>query len=257
MRRKLAITAALAMSAGLFGTAPAQAQAVPATVIVTEGVGNVCEAADLRTVQERNDYGNKQFTTDAAKKAWCTYPGEGHDLAVNPGQSTHPQWWGPATGNRIGKWAPTKQGLFAPGVGPGANGPYSLEIKQGGTTPPTNVCVDSIEGPGCGTRLAGRLKPGPIAGHGAHAGGSTGSGSFVFTSATGEYTSSGTLGWEQSAATILPLQGTATYKIKGDPKTYTSTLVGFTSSRGAGNAGNAGVTDPTTGFQVEGMIVAF
>jgi hypothetical protein len=248
MRRKLAITAALAMGAGIIGIAPAQAQVVPVTVIVTEGVGLVCGAASL-TPAQATKYGNSKPGA-TGKHAWCIYPGTpGYDLAVNPGQTTHPQWW--ETGYKNGS---KFQGLFLPGVGPGANGPYSLTIT-GAPNPPANVCVDSVEGPGCTAKLAGRLTPGPIAGHGAYAGGSQGTGEFTFTSATGQYNSAGNLGWNQSAATILPLQGSVTSGSDAG-----ASIVGFTSSRGVtgdSSAGNAGVQLPTTGFQVEGMLVAY
>lgn len=257
MRRKLATLAALAMGAGLLGTGSAQAQTVPVTVIVTEGIGNVCAAVKGLSALEISKYGNRKTTTSSTKYAWCIYPGAGYDLAVNPGQTTHSQWWVPAKSTEVGKWS-APQGLYAPGIGPGADGPYELTIEAGTPSPPKNVCVDSVEGPGCETRIVGRLRPGPISGHGAHAGSSTGSGDFTFSSANGKYESTGTLGWQQSAATILPLQGQATYKIAGDPTPRSSTLVGFTSSRGAGgDTGNAGATAPTTGFQVEGMIVAY
>lgn len=249
MRRKLAIVATLALGAGLTGIAPAQAQAVPTTVIVTEGIGMVCNAAKL-TVAQKAKYGNDGNPLSTGKDAWCLYPSTpGYDAPVNPGQTSHPQWW--ETGYKNGS---KFQGLFFPGVGPGANGPYSL-IITGAPNPPSNVCVDSVEGPGCTTKLAGRLTPAPTNGFGAHAGSSKGVGEFTFTSATGTYTSAGSLGWENSAATILPLTGTVT---SGTDKG--NTLIGFTSSRGVtgdSSAGNAGVQLPTTGFQVEGMIISY
>jgi hypothetical protein len=248
MRRSIIGAAAVAVT-GLVGIIPAQAQEAPVNVIITEGIGRVCGAADLRTAAERTAYGNNKPNV-TGKQAWCTYPGAGYDAPVNPGQTTHPNWWvsGRADGSKF-------QGLFAPGVGPGANGPYSLEILQQTTTPPSNVCIDSIEGPGCGTRLVGRLTPAPTNGFGAHAGSSQGVGVFTFSSATGAVQNSGRLGWENSAATILPLSGAVT---AGDGAG--NSIIGFSSSRGVtgdANAGNAGVTAPTTGFQTEGIIVQY
>lgn len=249
MRRKLATVATLALGAGLFGIAPAQAQAIETTVIVTEGIGKVCGAAVL-TPAQATKYGNDKPGGGMVNEAWCLYPSTaGYDAPVNPGQVSHPQWW--ETGYKNGS---KFQGLFAPGVGPGANGAYSL-IITGAPNPPSNVCVDSVEGPGCTAKLAGRLTPGPTSGFGAHAGSSQGTGEFTFSSASGTYVSSGSLGWENSAATILPLSGKVT-----SGSDVGNSLIGFTSSRGVtgdSSAGNAGVQLPTNGFQVEGMIVSY
>lgn len=252
MRRTLIGVAGAAITL-VAGIVPAGAQEqLPVNVIVTEGVGRVCEAAAPLSLAERDAYGTqKPGTSTDHKESWCRYPGTaGYNFAVNPGQTTHSQWWVP--GHEDGS---KFQGLFLPGIGPGATGPYLLEIIPGTTQPPGNLCVDSIEGPGCGTRLVGKLTPGPTAGHGAHAGGSQGTGKFSFQSASGAYTNSGTLGWDQSAATILPLTGTVD---SGDGAG--ADITGFSSSRGVtgdGTQGNAGVTLATIGFQVEGMLVIY
>lgn len=249
MRRSIIGVAAAAITS-LVGVLPAQAQVLPINVIVTEGVGKVCGAAQFKNQTEANLYGNKRPGA-TLNSAWCTYPGTaGYDAPVNPGQTSHPQWW--ETGYKNGS---KFQGLFAPGIGPGANGPYTLEILSGTTNPPANMCVDTIEGPGCGTRLVGRLTPAPINRMGAHAGSSHGEGTFTFTSATGTVVNSGQLGWDNSLATILPLNGKV---LAGDGAP--ADIIGFSSSRGVQgdpNAGNAGVSAPTTGFQTEGFIVQY
>lgn len=249
--RRIALGVAATAITAFTGVLPAQAQDNPVNVIVTEGVGLVCGAANAKMTQaEKNLYGNLA-PGDTAKSAWCLYPSTaGYDAPVNPGQTSHPQWW--AAGYKNGS---KFQGLFAPGIGPGANGPYVLAIAKQVTNPPANMCVDTIEGPGCGTRLVGRLTPAPINGFGAHAGSSHGDGVFTFTSATGLVENSGELGWNNSLATILPLEGAVT---AGDGAP--ASIIGFSSSRGVtgdSNAGNAGVTAPTTGFQTEGFIVQY
>ncbi len=249
MRRTI-VGIAGAVIAALAAAVPAQAQTDAVTVLVTEGVGQVCGTADLRTLAERNAYGNLKPGAEG-KQAWCIYPGTAaYEFDVNPGQTTHPQWWvgGRADGSKF-------QGLFAPGIGPGANGPYSLEILAGTTSAPKNVCIDSIEGPGCGVRLVGKLTPSVRNGFGAHAGSSHGEGVFNYESNSGDVTNSGTLGWEDSLATILPLSGEVTSGA-GDG----NQIVGYSSSRGVTGdaaAGNAGVSAPTTGFQTEGFIVQY
>lgn len=279
MRRKLASIALIGLTAGLLNGAPAGAQTAP-VVLITEGIGNVCSAATGLSATEKasfgeykpNDWepksgGGWKLKAGATKDAWCNYPGAGYDFApagaacanaapdpCNPGKTTHPQWWGVATGSATAenKWTPAGQGLFLPGIGPGAVGPYDLDIK-GAQTVPTDVCVDTLEGPGCKTRTVGHLKRARHNGFGAHAGSSEGVGVFTFATSSGAVNNRGTLGWVNSAATILPLCGKVTAGNAG----VGSAVTGFTSSRGAGNAGNAGIQQPTTGFQVEGMIVQY
>lgn len=265
MRRMFASFAVASVGAAVLGALPASAQEAP-VVIVTEGVGRVCGSAQL-TQAEANLYGTqKPGTTADNKEAWCRYDGsEKADAPVNvvkaiydttdtAGVTPDPvrnwkRWWQPGYGD-----GSKFQGLFLPGVGPGAVGPYSLTIV-GGLNPPGNACVDSIEGPGCSTRLVGKLTKAPTNGFGAHAGSSQGTGTFTFSSATGQQVNRGVLGWNNSAATVLPLEGEVT---AGDGAG--SQIVGFSSSRGVtgdSSAGNAGVQEPTTGFQTEGMIVVY
>lgn len=248
MRRSIIGIASAAIT-GLVGIIPAQAQTAPVSVLVTEGVGWVCRKAEL-TQAEADKYGNKKPGA-TVNSAWCLYPSTpGYDAPVNPGTVSHPGWWeaGYKNGSKF-------QGLFAPGVGPGANGPYSLEILRGKTDPPSNMCVDSNEGPGCGIRLVGRLTPAPHNNFGAHAGSSRGTGTFTFTSASGRIANTGVLGWDNSLATILPLTGRVTSGTGAG-----NSIIGFSSSRGlSGNAdaGNAGVSAATLGFQTEGITVQY
>lgn len=234
------------LALGLLGVTPAQATHCnagnatncpnPLVVIVFEGVGNVCSKANVvNTIA----YGTK-----------CTY------VTSDPiwDQAKAVSNW-----NQTGYAAGTKyQGLFWPGVGPGAIGPYRLNIGST-VSPPANVCVDSINGPGCRTDTEGKLTQGDVGGQqtvGAYCGSSEGKGVFKFT--TAGTIDEGPLGWDQSAATILPVYGSVSkHNGVSVPTASRATVRGFTSSRGLGGAGNCGVTDPTTGFQVEGFIVTF
>lgn len=250
MRRIIATTAALVMSLGILGIVPAQATHCapgaiqscpdPVTVIAIEGIGNVCSKAVL-TVAEAALYGSK-----------CTY------------NYNDPSWvsksaskWNAPGGADGSKY----QGLFWPGVGPGSVGPYSLRIS-GSAAPPNNACVSNIGGQNCSSDSVGKLTPGSPSGLGAFCGSSKGTGSISFRAADGSLTTKGTSGWDQSAATILPLYGEITSGTRnGVPFVYPAgarpSLRGFTSSRGIGGSGNCGIVDPTTGFQVEGMVVTF
>jgi len=220
----------------------------------------------------------------AARGAWCNYPGNNNPGGRNPagtgqtydlpdplnyGKTARPDWWNkPPLGSTLWAeniWWPTQtpgnpnsfaQGLFLPGLGPGARGPYSLDITAGTPNPPNNACVSTVGGSGCATRTVGRLTPAPHNGFGAHAGSSEGRGWFEFTSANLSCLNSGELGWFNSAATILPLQGKITAGCNSG-----RSIVGFTSSRGvsgqAATYGDAGVSLPTNGFQTEAMLVNY
>jgi hypothetical protein len=227
MRRLVAIVGAIIFAVGVVGVIPASAThcapgpgiascPFPATIVITEGQGLVCSAAGTN----------------------CTY------------DMDDPTW----VSKDVSQWNPPAQGLYWPGVGPGAVGPYRLSIS-GAPNPPESLCVSSQGGAGCSVTLAGTLTAGS-SGVGAHCGSSKGQGSIDFRSADNALRSIGTLGWEQSAATILPLRGVVntTNGVAQNPK---PTIIGFSSSRGLTGAGNCGVNQATTGFQVEGMTVTF
>ena len=255
MRRLMATVAVASLFIGMLGLTPAGATHCdqgnitacpePATVIVIEGVGNVCSKAVLSPA-EAALYTSK-CVYNYSDPSWAS-------KSVSP--------WNQSGGANGSKY----QGLFWPGVGPGAIGPYSLRISPS-ASPPNNLCVSSVGGPGCQSESAGKLTPGNqsgtgLTGIGAHCGSSNGSGVVKFRSADGSLLTEGTSAWEQSAATILPLRGQILRGTRnGTPFVYPTdkrpTLTGFTSSRGLGGAGNCGITDPTTGFQVEGMVVTF
>lgn len=247
MRRMIATGIATMLALGLLGVMPAQATHCntsnattcqnPLVVIVFEGIGNVCSKANVvNTIA----YGTK-----------CTYVSSD---PVWDAAKPLSQW------NQSGYTTGLKyQGLFWPGVGPGAIGPYRLNIGAG-VNPPANVCVDSLGGPGCKTDTEGKLTQGDVEGNqtiGAYCGSSEGKGVFKYTASIGGV-DEGTLGWDQSAATILPVYGQVT-KRNGVafPAASRPTIRGFNSSRGIGGSGNCGIGDPTTGFQVEGFIVTF
>lgn len=245
MRRLVAVLAVMTIATGLLGVVPASAthgctdpSCKPVTVIVIEGIGNVCSKARV----SNPSYGTK-----------CTYAPNDPTWVSKPASPWNQS--GFSNGSKF-------QGLFWPGLGPGAVGPYELNIGEA-VSPPANVCVSSIGGPGCKSLSEGILLPGVPTGVGAMCGSSHGDGTIKFTSADGTFYSEGTSSWDQSAATILPLHGTISKVIDGGvTTTYNAskpgpTLVGFTSSRGLGGSGNCGITDPTTGFQVEGMVVTY
>lgn len=234
MRRLLAIVGAMIFAVGVVGIVPAQATHCgpnniascqnPATIVITEGVGLVCNAVGTL----RNPSLPTSCTYDMGDPTWVSKP--------------------------VSQWNPPAQGLYWPGVGPGASGSYKLAV--GSTpTPPSNLCVSSVQGAGCTAYLEGRLTAG-ASGIGAHCGSSEGKGIIDFRSAGGALHTEGTLGWEQSAATILPLQGQVnrTNGVTQNPK---PSIIGFSSSRGLSGAGNCGINQATTGFQVEGMTVTF
>lgn len=259
MRKTIAvgITAMLAMSA--FTALPAQATHCnesnatscpnPLVILVVEGIGNVCNKAN---VVNTTAYGAK-----------CTYLASDAVWDRTKAASTWNQ-----TGYTTGS---AYQGLFWPGVGPGAIGPYRLNVGAS-ANPPANACVDSIGGPGCKTDTEGKLTVGVVKDAngnnlqsvlGAYCGASQGKGVFKYTSAPPAaggpvQIDEGNLGWDQSAATILPNYGTV-LKHNGValPVGKRPTIRGFNSSRGIGGSGNCGVTAPTTGFQVEGFLITF
>lgn len=248
MRRMLATGIVAMLALGLLGVTPAQATHCntsnatncpnPLVVIVFEGIGKVCSNA---VVVNTIAYGTK-----------CTYV------------SSDPIWdqaKAVSNWNQTGYTAGTKyQGLFWPGVGPGAIGPYRLNI---GSTlnAPNNVCVDSLGGPGCRTDTEGKLTQGDVGGQqtvGAYCGSSEGKGVFKYTASVPGTVDEGPLGWDQSAATILPVYGEVTkHNGVAVPSGRRATIRGFNSSRGVSASGNCGINDPTIGFQVEGFIVTF
>lgn len=193
-----------------------EADCNPITVAILEGIGFVCNAADLP-----GETGEK-----------CTYRNDA-------------LWTGNIT-NRT-------QGLTWPGAGPPGDGPFSFNAGPS-QTPPTSACASSVGGAGCQFRSHGLLKM-PPSGLGPYCGSSLGDGRSTFISGDGSLVVRATFGWTQSAATILPLQGTVS---DTDPEGGEgATVTGFTSSRGTANGGNCGITQVTTAFNVEGMIVTF
>ncbi|HVE92726.1 MAG TPA: hypothetical protein VNE62_10595 [Actinomycetota bacterium] len=223
--RKLVAAAAVAALAAVTAS-PASAQNPDEVVAVSvlEGVGFVCNAAGAN----------------------CTY-----DL--------EDPLWNKVTNAHCFSGC---QGFFWPGLGPRilrspvefAAGP---DLKA-----PDSFCVSTLGGPGCSIHSYspdGNYGVFPSAvGLGAYCGSSRGrlrsdtrsaqssvSGRVVRVSY--EYT------WEQSGATVLPIVGSGIDLDTGKR----STLVGFTSSRGLSGAGDCGISQATTQFQVEGMTVSF
>jgi len=162
------------------------------------------------------------------------------------------------------------QGLYCPTRGPGAGrlnaqgnpveAPFSFNAPSGIQPPAPGLCVSNVGASNCSFDSKGQLAPGhPLGGDqetlGAYAFSSLGRGTSTFT-APGLVTKA-TFGWDQSAATILPLQGEVTESTPAGGAG--ATVVGFTSSRSFQDGGNCGIDQatPTKIFQVEGMIVTF
>ena len=227
-RRAIAgLVVATTMTAVLGLTQPASAthgctaaDCNPVTVAILEGIGFVCNAADIpnQTGERCTVHNDALYTTT------------------------------PPTG---------AQGLVWPGLGAPRKGPFSFNAGPV-STPPTSACVSSVAGAGCSFRSYGQLDVGDAtgtgAGLGAYCGASRGIGQSTFTAGGGSpLVVKATFGWRQSAATILPLEG----EVSSPASSAGATVVGFTSSRGTANGGNCGITQITTAFNVEGMIVTF
>lgn len=224
MRKAIsALTVAVLLgSLSLIG-APAQATHGGAPyVVLLEGVGNVCNAVDVTIIRAHPDTHVESCTygTDAI---WAASPKNNADFALN-------------------------QGLYWPGFGPPAFSSFTI-TNGPTTTPPTTFCVDSF-GSACTNVAHGNVTVG-AAGFGAYCGSSSGEGWGTTTASNGDVSTSH-FGWVQSAATVLPLTGTV-----DSGANVNATIIGFTSSRGLTGGGNCGVTQATTGFQTEGMLVVF
>ncbi len=241
MRRSVAVLASLMILSGLLFVEPAAAthgctaaNCNPVTIALLEGQGYVCDSAEesIDTCTYHND------------RLWTGAP--------------------PAVG------ASSPKGLYCPTRGPGADGPFSFQAGPVAADPPNSICVSTVGGPGCTFKSKGWLEAGQPSGLGAYAGSSKGTGTSEYipgaNAALGSTYTKATFGWEQSAATILPLNGKVTHQKTSAGASYTPvpanavpTVTGFTSSRGFTGGGNCGIdqTTPTWKFQVEGMVVTF
>jgi len=229
MRRVAATIATLTLVLGLASAVPAQADCstpnCPVGVSILEGIGFVCSAATPKAMPFPGDHTRCVYQDDAL--------------------------WGGRGGPPLG------QGLYWPGVGPPADGPFSF-VAGPTSSPPTSICVSSQGGAGCVFDSWGMLYEG-ASGFGAYCGSSEGRGKSIFTGADGTVLRSD-FGWSQSGATILPLVGKVTSSSgPGGPSNAAkgASVIGFTSSRGTGGGGNCGVTQVTTAFNVEGMVMTY
>ena len=238
MRRVIAGVASAALTIGLLGIQPAGATHCdgvdpacpnPISVAILEGIGYVCNAADVTT----NKVDIYEGLYDGTLQSECSY-------GTDAFWSESPEEW-------------DQQGLTWPGAGPPAVGPFSF-LAGPAVFPPESICVSSIGGPGCIFDSFGMLFPGS-SGFGAYCGSSEGMGFSTFSAADDSLITGATFGWDQSAATILPLVGEV---VASTPEGGEgATVVGFTSSRGTDGGGNCNINQVTTGFNVEGMIVTF
>jgi hypothetical protein len=234
MRRIALLALSVVTVVGLLGIQPAsathgctEADCNPVTVALLEGRGKVCTTSGLGS---------------------CTF----HKDALWTGSTAVPQ------------------GLYCPTRGPGAGSvtaggdptgaPFVFNAGPG-VAPPNSVCISNVGLDGCAFESRGQLGPGDPSGLGAYAFSSQGKGTSTFTAPPtdlgGAVSTIATFGWEQSAATILPLRGEVTSSTPAGGAG--ATVVGFTSSRSFQDGGNCGINadTPTTIFQVEGMIVTF
>ncbi|HEX9774859.1 MAG TPA: hypothetical protein VGB83_04685 [Actinomycetota bacterium] len=245
MRRRL--VAGLATAAALVsmfgGMQPASAthgctaaDCYPATVAVLEGGGLVCNRAVSPTdAQIPNGFG---FPSAANWPQQCAFQSD--------------ELWDA----RGGGPAPFGQGLYWPGAGPPATGPFSF-VTDHAAGAPNGLCVSSANGPGCEFKSFGLLSPGS-SGYGAYCGSSLGKGFSEFRSGlAGDPVVKANFGWDQSAATILPLEG----EVRSPAALSGGSVTGFVSSRGTNagseSGGNCGITASTFKFQVEGMIITY
>lgn len=264
MRRSIATVGVFVFMIGVAGSIPASAEHCspdtniascpnPLNIAFIEGVGNVCtrSAGQIRGDDPR--YGKTLALL-------ATYPGGRCKFNLSD-----PSW---AT-RAVSPWYPSpKQGLYWPGVGPGGFGPAAIDISKGASAPPSNTCVSNVGGPGCGLHAETKLWSGDTAeaaapGTGAHCGSSHGLVVSKFTAADNSVTSYQWVEWNQSAATILPQFGEVnkSYDKAGNeipsPSGSKPKIIAFVSARGIGGAGNCGITEPTTGFQVEGVSINY
>lgn len=227
MRRVAATIAALTLVLGLASVMPAHADCstpeCPVGISILEGIGYVCDRAtpdpDFPGVTEECSYGTDDL--------WPS--GE----------------------------PPQGQGLYWPSLGPPAVGPFSFKAGPG-EEPGQTLCVSSQGGSGCTFDSWGMLYEGS-SGYGAYCGSSLGEGRSIFTGADGTVLVAD-FGWEQSAATILPLVGSVVSSSgTGAPDNAAkgANVIGFTSSRGTGDGGNCNISEVTTAFQVEGMVLTY
>lgn len=217
-------------------------------IIVYEGVGQVCDSVAGKI---------EDPTVGSVKPILKKYPGY-----KCPFHMDDPTW----ASKPVSPWNPTPdQGLYWPGVGPGGDGPYVLDVNAL-VDPPRQGCVSLVGGPGCQIHFEGLLEYGHQTNDprtGAHCGSSHGGGMMRYTAADGSVKVIGTIGWDQSAATILPLFGQVDKMVDANGRTIPSPsgqkaqAVGTVSARGVGGAGNCGITQATTGFQVEGFIAIY
>src|SRR5688572_28809842 len=137
MRRLIAIVGAIIFAVGVVGVTPASATHCapgagiascpnPATIVITEGQGLVCNAVGT--------------LRNASLPTSCTY------------NLSDPTWVSKA----VSQWDPPAQGLYWPGVGPGARGSYKLAVSSA-VNPPENACVSSAGGSGCSAYIEGSL----------------------------------------------------------------------------------------------------
>src|SRR5688572_7072778 len=128
MRRLIAIVGAIIFAVGVVGVTPASATHCapgagiascpnPATIVVTEGQGLVCNAVGTL----RSSTLPTSCTYDMSDPTWVSKP--------------------------VSQWNPPQQGLYWPGVGPGAVGSYKLSIS-GPPSPPNSFCASSAGGAG-------------------------------------------------------------------------------------------------------------
>ncbi|MBI4729207.1 MAG: hypothetical protein HY775_06845 [Acidobacteria bacterium] len=218
--RRTALILGLALLAGTIGVLPAAAAEPPAILTFIEGTGWVCAKAGTG----------------------CTYSS---DSVWNATKA-------------VSQWKPPyMDGLYWPGVGPPAKGPWLMAI--GGINPGTETCATTYPASkgtasaDCDVYSTGDLNKGTVTSLGAYCGMSSGKGTITVTPDAGFITAS--FGWINSVGTNHIVQGTVSDST--DNLWNGKHLIGYMNTRGLAAGGNCGITGATTGFLVESFSVTY
>jgi hypothetical protein len=246
------------LSLGLVGVLPAHADCSTSPsqacvgISIIEGLGNVCSKADANLTKLLSPPVLHPRCTYHADAFWTNSPKNDGTNSIADYNAVKADGYTPVH--------PDLQGLYFPGFGPGAHGPFSFTAGPGTDPGGSGFCVSTVgtSPTGCQFSSMGILDSEPTlpnGGAGAYCGSSQGNGLSIFVSGDKHQTVYATFGWAQSAATILPLSGTVYKTVPAGGEG--AQVVGFTSSRGTGDDANCGVSKVTTVFNVEGAVITF
>lgn len=221
----------------------------PISVVVVEGVGQVCDAVAGKI---------EDPPVNGVKPLLKKFPGYKCKFRMDD-----PTW----VSKPVSPWNPNPdQGLYWPGVGPGGDSPTVFDIGAI-VDPPRQGCVSNVGGgPGCQVHAEGFIEWGRATQDprtGAHCGSSHGEVTARFTAADGSLKTFAHQSWDQSAATILVQFGEVDRSLDKDgreikpPSGQKAKVIAVVSARGVGGAGNCGISQATSGFQVEGFSISY